>query len=109
MRIRILRAAVLDLESGRDFYDLQESGVGDYFVECLSADIGSLTLYAGIHRVYHGFHRLIAKRFPYAVYYKMIGGQAVVFRVLDCRRSPARNRKALEDGTGEGGEIITPA
>ena len=97
MRIRILRSALADLESGRDFYDRQEGGVGDYFVESLTADIGSLTLYAGIHRAHHGFHRLIAKRFPYAVYYRMSEGDAVVFRVLDCRRSPERNRRALVD------------
>src|SRR5208283_675388 len=36
-----------------------------------------------------GYHRLLARRFPYAVYYKMdTAGCAIVFRVLDCRQDP---------------------
>ena len=33
-----------------------------------------------------GFFRLIARRFPYAIYYKVIGDDIVDYRVLDCRR-----------------------
>jgi len=32
----------------------------------------SLVLHAGIHPLRFGFHRLVAKRFPYAVYYRII-------------------------------------
>ena len=53
-------------------------------------------LYGGIHSVHFGFHRLIAKHFPYAVYYRIIDGKAIVFRVLDCRRDPDQLRKAFE-------------
>jgi hypothetical protein len=62
----------------------------------LFSEIDSLVLYAGVHRVVFGFHRLLASRFPYAVYYRVIGGEAVVFRVLDCRRDPKWILKALE-------------
>lgn len=67
MRIRILESAVADLAAGRDFYDRQEIGVGDYFQNCLFSDVESLVLYAGIHRQVFGFHRLLSKRFPYAI------------------------------------------
>lgn len=52
-------------------------------------------LYAGIHKSIHGYYRLLSKRFPYAIYYKMDGEQIVVWRVLDCRQNPARIRRAL--------------
>ena len=40
--------------------------------------------------------RMLARRFPYAVYYRIIEGEAVVFRVLDCRRAPRRIRNSLK-------------
>lgn len=95
MKIRILASALMDLEEGRDFYDRQAPGVGDYFQDCLFADIDSLVLYAGIHRVVFGFNRLLSKRFPYAIYYRVEECQVVVYRVLDCRRNPSRIRKSL--------------
>lgn len=88
MRIRILRPALEDLATGREFYDRQGEGVGAYFFDSLFAEIDSLVLYAGIHRVQLGYHRLLAKRFPYAIYYRVTGDEVVVHRVLDCRRNP---------------------
>src|SRR5450756_140085 len=43
-------------------------------------------LYAGIHMKVFDLHRLLAKRFPYAVYYKVDGDVCTMFRVLDCRQ-----------------------
>ena len=91
----MLRPAFEDLAAGRRFYDRQEEGVGDYFFDSLFAEIDSLVLYAGIHPIRLGFHRLLAKRFPYAVYYRVMGDEAVVFRVLDCPRDPRWIRRRL--------------
>ena len=96
MKVQVLRSAMEDLATGRRFYDCQERGIGDYFFDSLFSEIDSLALYAGIHSIHFGFYRLIAKRFPYAIYYKITDGKALVFRVLDCRRNPNRLRKALE-------------
>ncbi len=96
MTIRILPSAIADLEDGRDFYESREAGLGDYFQDCLFSDIDSLVLYAGIHRKVFGFHRLLSKRFPYAIYYQIDSDMAaLVYRVLDCRRDPQRIRNAL--------------
>ena len=97
MKVRVLRSAFDDLAAGRQFYERQEEGVGQYFFDSLFAEIDSLVLYAGIHRVHVGYHRLLARRFPYAIYYRILKGEAVVFRVLDCRRKPKWIRKALEE------------
>jgi hypothetical protein len=97
MKVRALRPALEDLAGGREFHNRQQEGVGDYFFDSLFSEIDSLSLYAGIHRVQFGYHRLLARRFPYAVYYRMIAGDAVVFRVLDCRRAPHWIRKSLKE------------
>lgn len=98
MKIRILTSAHEDLRRGKQFYDAQELGVGDYFYDSIFSDIDSLILYAGIHRKSWGYHRMLASRFPYAIYYKMNSSEeAVVYRVLDCRQAPTRIRDALND------------
>ena len=98
MRIKILSSAVEDLHSGRLFYELQADGIGEYFFDSLFSDIDSLALYAGIHQKIFGYHRLLSKRFPYAVYYTLEDEMAVVWRVLDLRRHPDRIRQALDQG-----------
>jgi plasmid stabilization system protein ParE len=77
-----------DLLDGRSFYNLQDSGLGDYFLDSLFTDIDSLKLFAGVHREIFGYHRLLAKRFPYAVYYSIDGSTVSVWLILDCRRDP---------------------
>ena len=78
------------------FYEKQGSELGEYFFDSLFSDIDSLTLFAGIHEQHFGHHRLLAKRFPYAVYYKMDEDVVVVRRVLDLRRHPDTIQNALK-------------
>ena len=95
MSIKILPSAIEDLYAGRLFYEKQGHELGDYFFDFFFSDIDSLALFGGIHEIHFGHHRLLAKRFPYAVYYKMDENIAVVRRVLDLRRHPDTIRKAL--------------
>jgi len=95
MRIKILFSAVEDLHASRLFYEKQGEGLGEYFFDALFSDIDSLALYAGIHPKIFGYHRLLSKRFPYAVYYTLDADLVVVFRVLDLRRDPDHIRQAL--------------
>ena len=95
MRIKILSAAEGDLEEGHRFYESQADGLGTYFLDTLYSDIDSLAYFAGIHRIVFGHHRLLSKRFPFAVYYRVADDEAIVFAVLDCRRNPSWIRKKL--------------
>ena len=96
MKVFILTAAMDDLAEGFHFYEKREAGLGDYFLNSLLADVDSLRLYAGIHRKVFGFHRLLAKRFPFAVYYETEAEQAFVRAILDCRRDPKWIRQKLK-------------
>jgi len=70
MRIEILDSAEKDLLNGFKFYERKSKGLGDYFFDSIFSDIESLYLYAGIHAFHFGYHRLLSKRFPFAIYYK---------------------------------------
>lgn len=89
MKVEILDEAERDMIDGFCFCEAQAGGLGDYFLDSLHADIDSLRLYAGIHPLHFGQHRLLSKRFPFAVYYEVAGNVARVNAVLDCRRDPA--------------------
>jgi len=95
MKIRILDAAVQDLHQGYHFYEKQQKGLGDFFIDSLFSDIDSLQIYAGIHPVYFSFQRLLSRRFPFAIYYRLDTGIVSVYAVLDCRKKPAWIRKRL--------------
>lgn len=95
MKIQILEEAEQDLIEGFTFYESQSEGLGEYFLDSLFSDIDSLQLYAGIHAVHLDYHRMLSKRFPCAIYYKVQDDIARVFAILDCRRDPAFHRKRL--------------
>jgi plasmid stabilization system protein ParE len=95
MTVRILDAAEQDLIDGFRFYESQHEGLGEYFLDSLFADIDSLQLYAGVHSVHSGYHRLLARRFPFAVYYKLEGETTDVWAVLDCRQDPVKTEARL--------------
>jgi len=83
MKLHILDAASRDLIEGYRFYEKQQAGLGEYFLD-------SLQLYAGIHVVLFGlYHRALSKRFPFAIYYRVSDQEVWIYAVLDCRRNPA--------------------
>lgn len=88
MEIRLLEAAQDDLREGWRFYEMRATGLGDYFLECIQSDVRSLSLYAGIHEVTAGFHRMLSRRFPFTIYYLIEDKRVDVYAVLDCRRDP---------------------
>jgi len=95
MRIEILDEAEQDLVDGFAFYERQSKGLGDYFLDSIFSDVESLYLYAGIHALHFGYHRLLAKRFPFAIYYRIQNEVVRVYAILDCRRDPAWIRDRL--------------
>ncbi|MFH0985442.1 MAG: type II toxin-antitoxin system RelE/ParE family toxin [Candidatus Omnitrophota bacterium] len=98
MKIRILDDAVQDLIEGSRFYENLESGLGAYFADSLFSDIDSLSIYGGIHPVFfNGYYRMLSKRFPFAVYYKIAESKVLVYAILDCRRSPAWIRGRFDE------------
>jgi len=95
MKVEILASALDDLADGFRFYENQSEGLGAYYLDTLWSDIESLYAFAGIHPIHMEYHRLLSKRFPYAIYYKIENDVARVRAILDCRRNPAWIRNQL--------------
>ena len=101
MKLQIRPSAFNDLTKGRWFYDSQELGIGDYFFDSLFADIDSLKLYTGIHPKVMGYYRVLAKRFPYAIYNEIESEITIVWRILDLRQNPKTLMQELKSNQSE--------
>lgn len=88
--ILLLEHVAQDMQAGKQFYDKQLHGVGDYFWDSITSDLQSLSLYAGIHVKHLGLYRMLAKRFPYAIYYDVGDDVVYVFAILPVRRNPKK-------------------
>jgi len=95
MKIKILDEARDDIAIGIRFYDSQNYGLGGYFLDSIMSDIESLHLYCGVHVKIKNYHRLLSKRFPYAIYYKYDDSTIYIYAVLGCRRNPLFISKRL--------------
>lgn len=95
MNIEILSTAEDDLVDGHSFYERQESGIGNYFLDTLIAEIDSLQLYAGIHPTKWGKYRMLSKRFPFGIFYSIEKETVYVCAVLDLRRRPSFLRRQV--------------
>lgn len=91
----VLADAAEDIETARDFYDSIDAGLGDYFSDSIITDIESLSLFHGIHPKHLGFHRMLAGRFPFGIYYEDTMEETRVFATLDLRRDPSWIRAEL--------------
>lgn len=90
MTVEILSLAEDDLFAGYVFYERQQQGLGEDFVEFMRQEIERLPLNAGQHALAYGrYHRAVMRRrFPFAIYYTLDGDLLQVHAVLDCRRDP---------------------
>jgi hypothetical protein len=93
--VRVQDGAVSDIREAITFYGRREQSLGNYFFDSLLVDLESLSFYSGIHPKCFGLYRMLAKRFPFAIYYTMKEDVVLVIAVLDMRRNPAWNRKIL--------------
>lgn len=56
--LRILSDAADDVEKASEFYDRQEEGIGNYFLEIIFSELHQLSETAGIHPVFYGYPRI---------------------------------------------------
>lgn len=96
MIVKISSDAEADIADGYWYYERQAPGLGDYFRDCVLADIDSLAFFAGIHEMAYRYHRMLAKRFPFVIYYQQEEAGVTVVAVLDARRDPSWTRNRLQ-------------
>jgi len=91
MKIVLTKDAESHLYNGMNFYESQKEGLGNYFLDSIASDIESLQIFHGIHVKINNYHRLLSKRFPYAIYYKYDDRTIYIYAILDCRQKPTKN------------------
>ncbi len=60
-------------------------------LERLAAKLKEKTINSILRVLYRGvlgYHRMLSKRFPFAIYYDLHKDEIRIWRVLDCRREP---------------------
>lgn len=98
MTVVILEDAAEDLESAAQFYESCATGVGDYFFDSILSDLDSLVLFAGVHPIHFGFHRMLSRRFPFGIYYQLEDDVVYIYAILDLRRDPLWIQRRLREG-----------
>jgi len=80
-----------DVQSSYDWYEKQQAGLGDEFLDALDQVI------EGLHRlpekhpiVHHNVRRALLRRFPYGVFYLNEPPRVVILAVVHQRRDPTR-------------------
>jgi toxin ParE1/3/4 len=90
-RLVIRPRAETDLREARTWYESQRAGLGAEFLAEIDATIQVLIRDPRLHPVYYrGFRRVLARRFPYKLFYRLEDDQIIVFRVLHVRRDHPR-------------------
>ena len=95
MTVVILEDAAEDLESGAQFMNRARPELAITF-SIQSPRSYSLILFAGVHPIYFGFHRMLSERFPFGIYYEVEDEMVYVYAILDLRRDPLWIRKRLQ-------------
>lgn len=96
-RVLILPEELSDLDEAAEFYEDQETGLGQQVYEFLCEKMGNLAKSAGTHPQKDGIHRcVVLGRFPYyCIYYRLSSGFATVVAIVDNRRDPEFNKERL--------------
>lgn len=83
-----------DLTQAREWYDEKRGGLGDEFLDSVASAMRELEQAPENRPLYYlNFRRVLTKRFPYKIFYQVIGERVVVFRVLHARREHQRGLK----------------
>ena len=96
-QVKISEFAYSDLKKAKKFYEKIDNNLGEYFYDSIVLDIKSLQYFAKIHKKEYGYYRLIAKRFPFSIYYKVKNDIVIVVAILDQRKNPIVNYTEIEN------------
>jgi plasmid stabilization system protein ParE len=86
-RVIIRPNAEADLSEARAWYESQRAGLGDELLDEVRRTVGLLANDPERRPFYHrDFRRLLTRRFPYKLFYRIEGDRVIVFRILHAKR-----------------------
>lgn len=96
--VSILSEAEIDLDTAFVWYETQQIGLGDKFIESVDQSIESISKTPKIYQeVYEGYRRCVIKKFPYGIYYQLLADIAEirVVGVVHFKRDPDDIQKRM--------------
>ena len=90
MKLPILRpAAAADVEGAYRWYEDQRAGLGEEFLGAVQAGLAVAAAHPLAAPIVHrDTRRLLLKRFPYGVFYRLVRDDIIVVGVLHAKRHP---------------------
>jgi plasmid stabilization system protein ParE len=94
--IRITPEARADIAEAKAWYERQHRGLGEELVLCVEEALDRIArLPEGYREVVPGVRRVIVKRFPYGVFYRVEPQRIVVMPLYHAKRDPRGWRKRV--------------
>lgn len=88
-KVQVRRVAEIDLASVQVWYEAQRSGLGAEFQSEVSQILDRLAETPLLYQVvYRDVRRAIVHRFPYFIWYRVIGEEVTVLAGTHCRQDP---------------------
>ena len=96
VRVWLHSDALTDLEAARSWYEAQQEGLGDEFIDAVERALESVLAFPAACPVdYRDARRFLIERFPYCLYYRVEDGDLVVAACLHATRDPKKKRRRL--------------
>ena len=86
----VFRPKVRDeLDEAYRWYERQQQGLGDEFLDCIDLMLNQIcSMPESYVIVYRDIRRAVIKRFPYAVYYRIVSSRVIVIAIFHSSRNP---------------------
>ena len=86
-------AAAADVQEAYRWYEIQRVGLGEEFLGAVTTAIQSVLANPQQFPVVHRqTRRVLLRRFPYGLYYRLVQEQVVVVACMHARRDPRRSQ-----------------
>ena len=91
LRVIIRPNAEADLSEAHTWYESRRAGLGDELLDEIRHAVGLLADDPERRPFYYrDFRRLLTRRFPYKLFYRVEGDRVIVFRILHAKRKHQR-------------------
>lgn len=85
-----------ELKESYSWYEGQQQGLGNEFLDCVDEMLNRICQMPELYPVvYRDVRRAVVRRFPYAVYYRIVSSRVIVTAIFHGRR----NAKAWQSRT----------
>ena len=89
MILKISQLAFLEIEDAKEYYNLQNSTLGDTFKNDIKKNIESIKRFPNLYpNITNNMRRCVLHRFPYSIFYAITNSTILVLSVAHQHRKP---------------------